>query len=202
MHTLGALAALAVLVSPVSDVVTTTPRHKFHTLPELLKAMDASPVKYGVNGLDKLPDVPADSFAKRLWPQMVEPVEMPRVTRDASGKRSIVPWPVPAAVEPLIPEAERLYMAKDFKGAAAQYRKILEVAPDFYLAEASLGDCALFSGDPKTALDHYDAAIRRNPDDYRLHFYRGNALMESGKKKEAIDAFTTSLMLKPRNPIL
>lgn len=200
MPILPALSALLVLVSPV-DVEQTRPKRPFLSVPEVLKRLEASPRTYGVNALDKL-DLSPSEFPARLWPEVVPPVAMPRVLRGKDGKVRVEPWPVPAKAEAMLGAAEDRYQAKDFEGAAAEYRKILAVAPDFYLVEASLGDCALFSGAPSQALAHYDAALRRNPDDYRVHFYRGNALLALKRDDEAVEAFATSLVLKPRNPIL
>ncbi|MGC4115381.1 MAG: tetratricopeptide repeat protein [Myxococcales bacterium] len=133
---------------------------------------------------------------------MVEPVALPKVRRE-NGKVSVSDWPAkPAIVEPM-EEAERLFKEKDFDGAAKKYREVIAADPDYYIAYASLGDCLLFGPrDPKAALVQYEKALKLNPDDYRLHFFRGNTLVALGKNHEAVEEFLTSLVLKPRNPIL
>jgi tetratricopeptide (TPR) repeat protein len=198
---IAAVLSLSTLVAPV-DGVKTTPHHKFLALQEIMKRMESSPVAYRLADVDKLTDVPVDSFIELLWPLQVRPARLPRIVREPSGRRTIAEWQMAPAAAPLLDEAEANYSKKDYAAAAEKYRAILELDPQFYLVHASLGDCALFSGDAKTALKHYQRAIQINPDDYRPHFYQGNALMALGRKKEAVDSFVDSLMLKPRNPIL
>ncbi|HEY3451190.1 MAG TPA: tetratricopeptide repeat protein [Myxococcales bacterium] len=205
MHSIAvaALVALGPLVAPVDGAIVTPPKHKYLTLPEILQRMEASPVHYVLHTLDKLEDVPQDSLKDQIWPQIVEPVDLPKVGRGASGRFDVSAWPAkPEALE-ANEAAEELFKNKDLEGAAKKYREAIAADPDFYIAYANLGDCLLFGArDPKAALVQYEKALKLNPDDYRLHFYRGNTLLALGRKGEAVEEFVTSLVLKPRNPIL
>ncbi len=204
MHTIavGALVALSTSVLPVDGNIAAAPGRPWLSLPEILQRMKESPVEYRLSTLDKLKDVPPSSFSQLLWPELVPPAQIPKLIRDPSGRLAVAEWPVKPETEEPLGEAEALYDKKDFEGAAKKYRAVLEIDPKFYLVHAGLGDCALFSDKAAAALEHYDRAIELNPDDYRLHFYRGNALARLGRTKEAVESFVTSLVLKPRNPIL
>lgn len=198
MGFLRALLVLTTLAGPAENADTSPPRPRFLTVPEMMRRMEASPVHYSILSTY---EEPVEQLEEKLWPRTIRPVLMPRVVEDGPG-RKVIPWQIPEEVRALSDEAEDLYGKGLFREAAERYRRILEIAPDHYLVRAALGDCALFTKDPKAALEHFDAAIQINPDDHRVHYYRANALMALGQKAEAIDSFTTSLVLNPRNRVL
>jgi tetratricopeptide (TPR) repeat protein len=84
--------------------------------------------------------------------------------------------PAPAAVAtPPVIDSEReyregvsLYKAKDYDGASAKARRILEANPSNWRAWGILGNCDYARGDMAAALISYEKSLRINPDTPQL----------------------------------
>lgn len=169
---------------------------------QMLAAMEASSVRYRVADASSLKDLPMERWTELLWPQLVAPIEEPLVTAGRGGARTVTAYPSDPRVHPLLEKSEPLFQAKKYEEAAAVYQEALKLDPRYYVLWSHLGDCSYFRGDYETALRHYEKALSLDPDDYRLWFFKGNALGRLGRRSAALDAWVTSLVLKPRNPVL
>jgi tetratricopeptide (TPR) repeat protein len=205
MTRIVAVTVLMAAVANAGDAVASRsvePRRAFLVPAQILKRLEASPVEVKLAGIEALQDVARGRLADETWPELVPPIEHPKVRRK-NGNITVEPWARPKAVEAPMEKGETAFQQKDYLEAAKWYRKALEIAPDFYIARAYLGDTHLFGGKgPKAALEEYDQAIARNPDDYRLYFFRANAHRQLDDLQSMQADLRRSLVLKPRNPIL
>lgn len=175
---------------------------RFLTPAEIAGRLEKAKVKCRVAGIETLQDVGRGTLADQTWKPLVPPIEYPRVRRK-NGQIVVESWPRPPAASVPMQRGEQAFQQKDYAQAATWYRKTLEIAPDFYIAHAYLGDTHLFgAADPRAALAEYELAIAANPDDYRLYFFRANARRRLGQPMAMLDDLRRSLVLKPRNPIL
>ena len=159
------------------------PQRPFMLPGDILRRLRQSPVELRISGIENLQDVARGRLADETWKQMVQPIEYPKV-KHLNGLITLEPWPRPKAVEAPMAKAEDAFQKQNYTEAAVWYRRTLEVAPDFYIAHAYLGDTHLF-GDvgPRQAITEYDQAIAANPDDYRLYFFRATAHRHLSKTK-------------------
>jgi tetratricopeptide (TPR) repeat protein len=164
---------------------------------QVMKRLEDSAVQYRLEPRDS----PPGGWAEQLWPQLIEPLPVPRVVLE-DGHRILQEWPGHPEAEAIIGRAEEHYRARRFAEAAKLYEQAIAVCPDCYLARAYLGDATLFGGDAAGALVHYRRAAEINPHDYRLYYFQGSALARLGRVEEAIEAWVWSLVLNPRNPII
>lgn len=178
------------------------PQRPFMLPGDILRRLRQSPVELRISGIENLQDVARGRLADETWKQMVQPIEYPKV-KHLNGLITLEPWPRPKAVEAPMAKAEDAFQKQNYTEAAVWYRRTLEVAPDFYIAHAYLGDTHLF-GDvgPRQAITEYDQAIAANPDDYRLYFFRATAHRHLFENEEMLADLRRSLVLKPRNAIL
>lgn len=176
---------------------------KLSTPKEVLEALERSPKKYAIHGIEAL-DVARGRLAEEQWKPLVRAVDLPKVTRRKTGV-TVTSWPAPSsAAQREMNLAEDAFRVKDYAEAEAHYRAATKLAPTYYLAHAYLGDALLF-GDKKDeagALAAYEKAISLNPDDYRLYFFRSTVHRRLGHRKEAVVDLRHSLLLKPRNETL
>lgn len=169
---------------------------------QILQRLAASPIECRTAGIETLQDVARGRLADETWKQRVRPIEYPKVKR-RNGRITLEPWTRPRTVDEPMEKAELAFQQRDYQEAARWYRKTLDVAPDFYIAHAYLGDTHLFGASgPKAALAEYDQAIATNPNDYRVYFFRANAHRHLDDMKSMLADLRRSLVLKPRNPIL
>jgi len=193
----GILVSAALLAGPSKG-----PPAKRHLMPlnEILKAMQASPVEYKLNDLDKALDVEPSTLIDVMYPLRVEPVDLPQ-TRWVKGKRIIDRAPCDPAMAK-IHAAEPIFQAKKYAEAAPLYEEAVKLAPKCYLAYAYRGDAAFYQGMEGMALADYDKALALNPDDGSIYVFRANALQHLKRYPEMLDALRWSLALRPRNPLV
>jgi tetratricopeptide (TPR) repeat protein len=177
-----------------------TRSRQFLTPPELMKRMEASPVQYRIQELETLKGIAPEQLQDFVWPHGPEPIEIPVVELAADGSRVVRSAQFDAGAMELIEQAEVHYRAKRYAEAGKLYVRALEKEPGNYLATLNLGDVALFSGDPETALTRYEQATRLNPDDHRSYFFRATALGRLGRYDEARDMYAWALTLRPEHP--
>jgi tetratricopeptide (TPR) repeat protein len=83
--------------------------------------------------------------------------------------------------------------------AIAEFRKALQINPDYADAHNDLGNAlATLPGGLPDAISHFEAALRLSPDLAGAHNNLGNALLKiPGRLPDAISHFETALRLKP-----
>ena len=195
-------AAVAMVLVASVTMAADGPQRPFMLPGDILRRLRQSPVELRISGIENLQDVARGRLDDETWKQMVRSIEYPRV-KHLNGLITLEPWPRPRAVEAPMAKAEDAFQKQNHTEAASWYRRTLEVAPDFYIAHAYLGDTHLF-GDvgPREAITEYDQAIAANPDDYRLYFFRATAHRHLFENEEMLADLRRSLVLKPRNAIL
>lgn len=75
-----------------------------------------------------------------------------------------------------------------------------DTAPDYTLPVSSLvanADALLAAGDKNAALDHFDAALKKDPANYLTLFKRGATYLSLGRSSQASADFDAVLSLKP-----
>lgn len=87
--------------------------------------------------------------------------------------------------------------ATDGDGAAAAYRRALELDDTFSDAHLNLGRLLHEAGRTDEAESHYRLAIETNPENARAHFNLGVVLEDRGNAKEAAAAYAESLRVEP-----
>lgn len=168
---------------------------------EVVRALEDSSVSYNLAPLERLDPPSLRQYASEIWPRTFEELAFPLVVA-VGGERRLSHYPVSAAADHLLAEAEPHYRQRHFAQAAELYEKALKVQPDYYPALLDLGDLAQLQGDSEGALRRYEQAVAVNPMDHRGHFLRGNALVELGRTAPALDAYARALALRPRNAVV
>ena len=79
--------------------------------------------------------------------------------------------------------------------AIAQYRKALEIKPDYAEAHYNLGIALAGRGQIDEAIDHYRKALEIKPDYAKAHYNLGVALADVGRPNEALEHLQTALGL-------
>ncbi len=85
----------------------------------------------------------------------------------------------------------------DDAAALEQYRKVLQIKPDFAHAHLKMAYILVRQNRLSEALQYGREALRINPDLYQLHNVLGLALMRQGKLEEATRQFSEALRLEP-----
>ena len=102
--------------------------------------------------------------------------------------------------------AARLIRTGQYGQAAAAYRAILAIAPEYATAHAGWGRSLFRVGSYEEALDALARAIALNPDLARagaVHHLMGQAAQELGRTEAAAEHYERALQLDPRNaPVL
>lgn len=168
---------------------------------EILKRLRASRVVYRFERLEPSA-IDAAKFADEMWPPHEAALPFPFVEDRGTGRRTLVTYPMNDEAVRILNQAEPLFQAKDYAAAEREYGRALEVAPGYYLALLSYGDCAFFSGNLQAALRRYEMAIEANPFDHRGYYYRANVLTEMGQIDEALDGYAWALATRPRHALL
>jgi tetratricopeptide (TPR) repeat protein len=89
---------------------------------------------------------------------------------------------------------------KDWAGAAALFRKGLELAPDHAALRHRLGTALYMQGDVRSAQEQFEQVVRASPDYYLAQFSLGVLLQANGRDSEAIDHFSAALRTRPNYP--
>ena len=84
-----------------------------------------------------------------------------------------------------------------FEEAFTDFRKALEIDPDYALAHYSFGVTLAGRGRLDEAIVHYRKALDIDPDYALGHYNLGNALVGRGQLDEAIDHYRKALDIKP-----
>jgi Flp pilus assembly protein TadD len=83
--------------------------------------------------------------------------------------------------------------------AIAEYRKALEIKPDYSEALNDLGVVYYEKGDLEAAIAQYRKALETQPDSANIRYNLGNALASHGKLEEAIAQYRTALKAAPND---
>jgi tetratricopeptide (TPR) repeat protein len=81
--------------------------------------------------------------------------------------------------------------------AVGEYRKAIQLKPDFFQAHYNLGNALWHQGKAEEAIAEYRRAVSLDPDFAQAYFNLGLALGERGKVEEAIVAYRRAVQLKP-----
>ena len=90
------------------------------------------------------------------------------------------------------------FSEKNYDAAIENYKKAINLRPDYADAHNDLGRVYAFLNDWKTSINYYDKAISINDRNSQYHLNRGNALNEQGLI-EAIYSYKKVLNLDPKN---
>ena len=93
-------------------------------------------------------------------------------------------------------------LGKDYEGAEAVYRRLLETAPESADGHLGLGHALMYLGDEAGSRRELDAALSARPKDPRPHLVRGVWLREHGREPEARDSFLKAQAIDPQSPII
>jgi Flp pilus assembly protein TadD len=85
----------------------------------------------------------------------------------------------------------------DLEGAAAAFRRGIELHPNFFWSYHKLGDVLALQEKSCEAIETFRRAIELNPQFAMSHSNLGDLLMKEGKLEEAIVAYRTALQLQP-----
>ncbi len=86
---------------------------------------------------------------------------------------------------------------KDWPGAAALFRRGLELAPDHAALRHRLGTALYMMGDRHAAQQEFDRVVRAAPDYFLAQYSLGVLLQADGRHAEAIDHFSAALKARP-----
>ena len=82
---------------------------------------------------------------------------------------------------------------KDWPGAAALFRKGLELAPDHAALRHRLGTALYMMGDVRGAQDQFERVVRTSPGNHLAQYSLGVLLQTQGRHEEAIEHFSVAL---------
>ncbi len=81
--------------------------------------------------------------------------------------------------------------------AIVQFKKSLEIKPDYVEACYNLGTALLQSGRVDEAINFFQTALQIKPDHVEARINLGIALFQEGRADEAVNLFQTALQIKP-----
>ena len=90
-------------------------------------------------------------------------------------------------------EGNKLYYAKDYKGAIEKYNESLKLNPNLEVAYNNRGICYKELGQNERAIHDYDKALEINPNDDYAYNNRGNVYNELGQYERAIQDFDKAI---------
>jgi tetratricopeptide (TPR) repeat protein len=102
--------------------------------------------------------------------------------------------------ENLVDLGDSLFNQDDLVGAAAEYRKALDLNPQNPRARRTLGDVLLDMKDYPGAMAEYREALQLGPDDPLVHHGLGEAFYYQNELDGAITEYNKALQLKPDYP--
>jgi tetratricopeptide (TPR) repeat protein len=107
-------------------------------------------------------------------------------------------WTVhPLQVEAVTYIGDGLAACGKLDEAIAHYRKALQIAPDFAVAQYNLGNVLAARGRVDEAIVCYHKALKSEPEFWMVHNNLGNALFGRGQFEESIAYYQQALALKP-----
>lgn len=86
---------------------------------------------------------------------------------------------------------------EDWQGAAEQFRKGLDLAPDSAALHHRLGTALSMMNDPNGARAEFEVAVAKAPDYFPAQFSLGVMAQANGKHAEAIERFSSALKVRP-----
>ena len=81
--------------------------------------------------------------------------------------------------------------------AIVNYKRAIEIKPDYAEAHGNLGGALQEKGDLTAAIASYNFAIKINPDYAEAHSNLGNALLAEGNRTAAIASYTRAIEINP-----
>src|SRR5512133_2846572 len=100
---------------------------------EMFALMEGSSVHYRISSAKELKDVPIERWADLLWPQQVEPIELPVVKVGKDGRRRLGPLALGPKIQAILGASEPLFQDEKFDEAAALYQQGIALDPDCYI---------------------------------------------------------------------
>lgn len=91
----------------------------------------------------------------------------------------------------------RALASGDWAGAAASFRKGIELTPENPALWHRLGTALFQMGDARGAVEQFEEALRRSPTFAKAHYSLGVLLQASGHDKEAIERFSAAVRYEP-----
>lgn len=85
----------------------------------------------------------------------------------------------------------------DWSGAAAYFRKGIELAPANPSLRHRLGTALYMLGNPQGALEQFETAVRISPDFAKGHYSLGVLMEETGRYDEAVERFMAAIGHEP-----
>jgi len=154
------------------------------------------------------------SFLWRVWDAVKPPPPLParlnraqrrllRVTAIVlglgAGAWGLYAWiaSAPERAQNHFLEGNRLLGPADFKGAAAQFTKAIQLDPNFAEAYRARGDALMAGGQSDAALADFDKAIAIDPAEWMAYLSRGMLWSARGDSRRAVADFTQSVHVHP-----
>lgn len=97
----------------------------------------------------------------------------------------------------IVAECRHLWFERDFDAVEARYRRLIEIDPNWVIAQNHLGYLAMAQGDWKRAEEQFAIYRYLAPDQPNPHDSLGELLMLTGRWDEARDEFEAALAIKP-----
>jgi Flp pilus assembly protein TadD len=110
---------------------------------------------------------------------------------------AVTPAVLPDNPARLAEEADRLFTARDFVGAEAAYRKLLELAPGNVDAYNDLGLVLHYTGRSAAAVEMLEQGIARDVGQPRIWLTLGFVQVQRGQNAAAEEALRKVLVLQP-----
>lgn len=128
---------------------------------DFIELMEKSPHHYKIEGASDRTVQWTQQNAMRAWERRQEPLVTVKRVKKPSGGWSVAACRHEPEAAKMLEVSQAMFEAKDYKGAEAEYEKILERFPDDYEVHLDWGDTALLTGRAKEALARYEAAGKR-----------------------------------------
>lgn len=100
----------------------------------------------------------------------------------------------------LFDEGNSCFRAGDLQGAAARYRRALEIEPCFPEASFNLGCAVDLLAGPAEAIAHFSQAVKLRPEWCEARGKLGHALARVGRMAEAVAELEAAAQLRPEDP--
>jgi tetratricopeptide (TPR) repeat protein len=97
----------------------------------------------------------------------------------------------------MVTRADALYEQRQYEQAAGYYTRLSEMFPDNVVYQYRAGVCAIYTGDPKLALQKIKGAYEKDPTIPDVNFFLGRAYLLNGLYDEALVQFNLQLAKEP-----